>query len=93
MKKLLLTLVLGALIGVGLAVVVAVVWNTTRAQQSAVQQPAEPQAGPLVARRAGLPVVLALACTCNLSVVALLGSLALRRRMDRISPDRAGPDS
>lgn len=91
MKRLLLTLALGAVVGIGLAVVVAVVWRSLPTPPIVVQQPPQPAPGAIPPRRVSLPVFLALACTCNLSVVALLGSVALRRRMDSISPEKASP--
>lgn len=92
LKKLFLILALGAVVGVGLAVLVAVVWNNRPAQQQVVQPPAQPGADAAAPRRVSVPVFLALACTCNLSVVALLGSVALRRRIDSISPDNSRSD-
>lgn len=87
MKKLLLTLALGALVGVGLAIVAALIWRA-QVPQIAIQQPTLP---PPVAqtglKRSSLTIILALACTCNLSAVALFGSVVLMRRMKQISPD------
>lgn len=91
MKKLILTLALGAAVGVGLAVLVAVVWRALPTPPITVQQPPQAEVAATPPRRVSLPVFLALACTCNLSVVALLGSVALRRRMDSISPDIDAP--
>lgn len=35
-----------------------------------------------------LKIWLALVCICNLSLIALLGSLALKRRFDSINPEK-----
>lgn len=70
------------------ALLVVTVARPPSQQTSAVEQPAPSPAAEAPPRRVSPAVFLALACVFNLSLVALLGALALRRRMDRISPDR-----
>lgn len=55
---------------------------------AALQQPTPPPEGEAPPRRVSAAVWLALVCVFNLSVVALLGAIALRRHIDRISPDK-----
>jgi hypothetical protein len=86
-KKLIIALfVIMLLLAAGLGVVVA----TRPAQQapSALEQPAAPPAADAPAPRVSPAVFLALVCVFNLSVVALLGAIALRRRFDSINPDK-----
>lgn len=65
-----------------------VAWDGRIPPVVALQQPTPTPEGQGPRPRTSLPLVLALACSCNISVIALLGSIALRRRMDRISPDK-----
>lgn len=87
LKKLIIAMFVIILLGAaGLAVVVAT--RSPAQPATTVQQPA-PQAPPEAPpARVSPAVFLALVCVFNLSLVALLGAFALRRRMDRISPDR-----
>ncbi|HMQ34389.1 MAG TPA: hypothetical protein PKD53_26880 [Chloroflexaceae bacterium] len=54
----------------------------------ALMQPTPPPDGEAPPRRVSAAVWLALVCVFNLSLVALLGAIALRRHIDRISPDK-----
>lgn len=55
---------------------------------SLAQPPTPSPEGEQPPQRVSLTVLLALVCVFNLSVIALLGSIALRRRIDSISPDK-----
>lgn len=87
MKKLILGMFVVILLGAGaLAVVIAT--RPAPGPPAALEQPAPEAADERPPPRVSPAVFLALVCVFNLSLVALLGSIALRRRIDRISPDR-----
>lgn len=87
MKKLIIVLFVVIMLGAG-GLAVVVVSRGPPGPPAALQQPAPQPEGAGPPQRVSLPVFLALVCVFNLSLVALLGSIALRRRIDSISPDR-----
>lgn len=78
----------GVLLGVASPASAATAPGYVQRPPVAFQQPTPPPEDQAPPPRVSLSVLLALVCVFNLSVIALLGSLALRRRIDRISPEK-----
>lgn len=87
MKKLIVALfVIMVLLAGGLMAVVAS--RPPQQAPSALEQPAPSPAAETAPARVSPAVFLALVCVFNLSLVAFLGAIALRRRFDSINPDK-----
>lgn len=70
------------------AVPPAFLWEAAASPRIALQQPTPQPEDGAAQPGVSLRVWLALVCVFNLSLVALLGAIAMRRRIDSFNPDK-----